>query len=84
MRECLNKAAYPSRSLSKEEKRVSIGIPDKPRKALGHEETSHNGDQWRRWDEDLVEEFGRWLTRLAKALAILLLAVFTAVVVGWF
>jgi hypothetical protein len=56
----------------------------KLRKALGHKETSHNADQWQRWDEDLVEEFGRWLSRLAKAFAILLLVVSAAVVIGWF
>ena len=63
---------------------MSIGIPERRRKALGHQETSHNGDEWRRWDEDLVEEFGRWLSRLAKAFAILLLSVLAAVVIGWF
>ena len=57
--------------------------PTKLRKALGHKEASHNADQWRRWDEDLVEEFGRWLSRLAKAFAILLLAVSAAVIIGW-
>jgi hypothetical protein len=55
--------------------------PTKLRKALEHKEASHNADQWRRWDEELVDEFGRWLSRLAKAFAILLLAV---VIIQWF
>jgi hypothetical protein len=63
---------------------VSIGIPERARKAVGHQEISHNGNEWRRWDEDLVEEFGRWLSRFAKAFAILLLSVLAAVVMGWF
>jgi hypothetical protein len=59
------------------------GIPEELRRTLGHQETKYDGDQWRRWDEELVEEFGRWLSRLAKALAILLLAVVAGVVIGW-
>lgn len=55
--------------------------PTKIRKALGYKETSHNADQWRCWDEDLVKEFGRWLSRLAKGFAILLLAVSAAVII---
>jgi hypothetical protein len=39
--------------------------------------TSNDVDQWQRWDEELVEEFGRWVSRLAKAFAILVIAVCT-------
>jgi hypothetical protein len=60
------------------------GIREEVRKTLGHQGTSCNDNQWQRWDEELVEEFGRWLSRLAKAFAILLLAVSAAVVIGWF
>ena len=49
-----------------------------------NQETSSDADEWQRWDEQLVEDFGRWLSRLAKALAILLLAVFAAIALGWF
>jgi len=59
-------------------------IPEEPRKTLGHRETSCNDNQWRRWDEEVVKEFGCWLSRLAKAFAILLLAVSAALVIGWF
>jgi hypothetical protein len=48
-----------------------------------NEGTYKNLDQWRRWDEELVEQFGRWLNRLAKVFAILLLAIWTAVFTGW-
>ncbi len=41
--------------------------------------TSNDVDQWQRWDEELVEEFGRWVSRLAKAFAILVIAVCTGV-----
>lgn len=56
-----------------------FGIPEEFGKTLGCQETRCDANQWRRWDEELVEEFGRWLSRLAKALAILLLAVSAAV-----
>jgi hypothetical protein len=49
----------------------------------GDEGTHKDLDQWRRWDEGLVEEFGRWLSRFAKVFAILLLAICTAVFMGW-
>jgi hypothetical protein len=39
--------------------------------------TSKDVEQWQRWDEELVEEFGCWVSRLAKACAILLIAVLT-------
>lgn len=42
-----------------------------------HNKTSTDVDQWRRWDEELVEEFGTWLSGLAKAFAILVIAVCT-------
>jgi len=41
----------------------------------GHRKTGNDGEQWQRWDEELVEEFGCWVSRLAKACAILLIAV---------
>jgi len=40
----------------------------------GHRRTSNDVDSWQRWDEELVEEFGCWVSRLAKAGAILLIA----------
>jgi hypothetical protein len=59
------------------------GIPEDLKKTLGRQETNYDNDQWQRWDEELVEEFGRWLGRLAKALSILLLAVIAGMVIGW-
>jgi hypothetical protein len=47
------------------------------------EGTHKDLEQWRRWDEELVDQFGRWLSRLAKGFAILLLAIWTAVFMGW-
>ena len=46
-------------------------------KMPGHRKTSKDVEQWQRWDEELVEEFGCWVSRLAKACAILLIAVLT-------
>jgi len=40
-------------------------------------------EEWQRWDEELVNEFGRWQARLAKTLVVLLLAVFAGAAMGW-
>lgn len=48
------------------------------------QETASDADEWRRWDEELVEDFGRWLRRLAKVLAILFLVILSAFAFGWF
>jgi hypothetical protein len=45
--------------------------------------TDYNSDQWQRWDEELVNGFGQWLIRMAKALTILLLMVFAGAIMGW-
>jgi len=40
-------------------------------------QVSNSGsDHWDRWDEELVEDFSRWLSRLGKALVILLIGLF--------
>ena len=49
-----------------------------------NQERASDADEWRRWDEELVEDFGRWLRRLAKVFAILLLAILAAFAFGWF
>lgn len=46
-------------------------------------ETSCDTEGWRRWDEDLVGDFGRRLSRLAKAFGLLLLGVLAALVIRW-
>ena len=62
---------------------IQYGIEEGMRKSQWEGETDYDIDEWQRWDEELVERFGRWLSRLGKALAIMLLAVVSAVVVGW-
>ena len=47
------------------------------------EGTHKDLDQWRRWDEELVQQFGRSLNRFAKIFVILLLAIWAAVIMGW-
>jgi len=44
-------------------------------KMPGHRKTGRDVEQWQRWDEELVEEFSCWVSRLAKACAILLIAI---------
>jgi hypothetical protein len=58
--------------------------PEGLRQIRENQETSSDADEWQRWDEQLVEDFGRWLSRLAKVFAILLLAVLAAIAFGWF
>lgn len=40
--------------------------------------------EWQHWDEKIVEELFRWLSRLAKVFAISIFAVFAAVYMGCF
>ena len=44
-------------------------------------ETSCDTEEWRRWDEDLVGDFGRWLSRFAKMLGLILVGVLVALVI---
>jgi len=60
------------------------GIADERTRTPDHAKTSNDVDQWQRWDEELVEQFGCWLRRLVKAFAILLIAVCTGVLLGLF
>lgn len=46
-------------------------------KMPSHRKTGEDMEQWQGWDEELVEEFGCWVSRLAKACAILLIAILT-------
>jgi len=62
---------------------IQYGIEEGMRKSQWDGETDHGIEEWQRWDEELVERFGRWLSRLGKAFVIMLLAVLSAVVVGW-
>jgi len=50
----------------------------------GHRKTSNDVEQWQRWDEELVKEFGCWVSRLAKACAILLIAIFSGALLQLF
>jgi hypothetical protein len=37
----------------------------------GRGETGWNEERWQRWNDDLVEDFSRWLARTAKTCAVL-------------
>ena len=50
----------------------------------GEAETKVSAAEWIRWDEELVDDFGRWLTRIGKVFSILIFAVFAAVYMGCF
>ncbi|NVL89664.1 MAG: hypothetical protein HWN69_01540 [Desulfobacterales bacterium] len=51
---------------------------------LARRKAPRDTEQWRRWDEELVEKFGRWLGRIVKVIAILFLAVSAAVIISLF
>ena len=34
---------------------------------------NYDMEEWERWDENLVEDFGHWLTLVAKAFAVVIL-----------
>ena len=58
-------------------------FPDELEKIPGRQETGCDASEWQRWDEDLVEDFGRWLRRIAKAFTIALLVGSCLMVVAW-
>jgi hypothetical protein len=58
-------------------------LPDEVEKTLGRQETGYDTSEWQRWDEDLVEDFGRWLSRIAKAFTIVLLVGSSLIAVLW-
>jgi predicted phosphoadenosine phosphosulfate sulfurtransferase len=58
-------------------------LQDNPEKTLGQQETGYDADEWQRWDEELVEDFGRWLSRIAKAFTIVLAVGSALVAVTW-
>jgi hypothetical protein len=58
-------------------------FPDELEKTLGHQEPGYDPSEWQRWDEELVEDFGRWLSRIAKAFAIVLIVGSCLIVVVW-
>jgi hypothetical protein len=50
---------------------------------LRHEGTGKDVDPWQRWDEELVEQFGRWLSRLVEVFVVLLVVIAAAVLIRW-
>jgi hypothetical protein len=53
-------------------------------KMKGNEHVENDPREWRRWDEDLVEQFDREVRILVKVLAGLLLAAFILVLIKVF
>jgi hypothetical protein len=61
-----------------------VSCPDAEQKESEYRGWRRDAEEWDRWDEEIVEDFGRWLGRLGKALAILLTGVFIAAASRWF
>ena len=49
----------------------------------GNKETSCGKEEWQRWDEDLVSDFGRSITRIAIACGLMLLGVLITLFIKW-
>ena len=58
-------------------------LPEEVEKTSERQETGYDTSEWQRWDEDLVEDFGRWLSRIAKAFTIVLLVGSSLIAVLW-
>ena len=63
--------------------RSYYGLTEELISTTGRRETICDTEQWRRWDEEIVEDFGRWLSRIAKTFAILLLVGSAVIVITW-
>jgi len=50
---------------------------------LRREGTGNDMEQWQRWDEEFMEQFGRRLSRLAKVFVVLLVVIAAAAFLGW-
>jgi hypothetical protein len=59
------------------------GTTEELMSTMGRRETSGHAEEWQRWDEDLVKDFGLWLGSLAKTFGLLLLGVLAALVIAW-
>lgn len=53
----------------------------KLRKNADCRQRSYANEEWKRWDDELVEDFSRWLNRTAKAFIIAVGVVSAAVVI---
>ena len=49
----------------------------------GRSEIAWDEEGWQRWDDDLVEDFGRWLTGIAKTSVVLSCVVFSGLITLW-
>ncbi len=58
------------------------GTTEEITNGLVRQKAPRDTEQWQRWDEELVEKFGRWLGRVVKVIVILSLAVSAAVIIS--
>ncbi|MEE9567613.1 MAG: hypothetical protein V3W17_08965 [Desulfobacteria bacterium] len=59
-------------------------VGQEPGKTARPQDTIYDVDEWQRWDKEMVEDFGRWLSRIVKTFAILILVGSAVIVIGWF
>ncbi len=58
-------------------------MAEKNHTTLSYNNMSYDPDKCQRWDEDLVEDFGRWLILIAKTFAVLFLLGSALILVTW-
>jgi hypothetical protein len=58
-------------------------VGQEPGKTWKAHDTVYDVDEWERWDEEMIEDFGRWLNRIVKTFAILILTGSAVVVIAW-
>jgi hypothetical protein len=58
-------------------------VPKDPWENPGRRVKVWDNDEWERWDDGLVEDFNRWLTRISKGLVILFCMALAGVITLW-
>ena len=58
-------------------------VGQEPGKTAKAHDTVYDVGEWERWDEEMVEDFGRWLNRIVKTFAILILSGLAVIVIAW-
>jgi len=58
-------------------------MTEKKHATLSYNNMDSSPDKWQRWDEDLVEDFGRWLILIAKTFAVVFLLGSALILVTW-
>lgn len=59
-------------------------ITDNPQANGWPQDDGGDAEKWQRWDEELVTEFGLWMSRLTKTGFVMVAGVLVCIFAGWF